>query len=308
MTRIIVAGIGGVGGYFGGLLAKNYYGHDSISVNFLAKGVHLEEIQKNGLKVITTHNEFVARPNVASDKPEILGVADLIIVATKSYDLENVIQQLQPCITQHTIILPLLNGVNNKAIIKGFLPYNIVLDGCVYIVSRLKQAGVVENMGNIQTLYFGLESQDDNRFLLFENIFKQANIEANYSQNISSIIWEKFIFLSPIANATSYFDVTIGELMADPKKQNLIADLINEIIEVAKTKKILIAENIVEKTWNKLKALPFDATSSMHTDFRSKRPNTELESLSGYVIQEAQQNKLRVPTYELVYETLRKKT
>lgn len=307
MTRIIVAGIGGVGGYFGGLLAKNYYGHDSISVNFLARGVHLEEIQKNGLKVITTHNEFVARPNVASDKPEILGVADLIIVATKSYDLENVIQQLQPCITQHTIILPLLNGVNNKSIIKGFLPYNIVLDGCVYIVSRLKQAGVVENMGNIQTLYFGLESHDDNRFLLFENIFKQANIEANYSKNISSIIWEKFIFLSPIANATSYFDVTIGELMADPKKQNLIADLINEIIEVAKTKKILIAENIVEKTWNKLKAIPFDATSSMHTDFRSKRPNTELESLSGYVIQEAQQNKLRVPTYELVYETLRNK-
>ncbi|MBK7469027.1 MAG: hypothetical protein IPJ43_20795 [Saprospiraceae bacterium] len=53
---------------------------------------------------------------------------------------------------------------------------------------------------------------------MLETLFKQANINATLSKNISSIIWEKFIYISPTATATSYFDSSIGEILADPKK------------------------------------------------------------------------------------------
>ena len=43
---IAVMGAGGVGGYFGGLLARA--GH---SVTFIARGPHLEAIQRDGLRV-----------------------------------------------------------------------------------------------------------------------------------------------------------------------------------------------------------------------------------------------------------------
>lgn len=37
-TKILIAGTGGVGGYFGGLLAKEYRENDDIEIYFLSRG------------------------------------------------------------------------------------------------------------------------------------------------------------------------------------------------------------------------------------------------------------------------------
>ncbi|MDP2386671.1 MAG: 2-dehydropantoate 2-reductase N-terminal domain-containing protein [Bacteroidota bacterium] len=113
-AQIIIAGIGGVGGYFGGLLAKHYHDSKNVEIFFLARGQHLEEIKKSGLKVIKGDVEFIAKPTLATNNPSEIGIADLVIITTKTFDLETIIQQLQPCISQDTIILPLLHGVDSK--------------------------------------------------------------------------------------------------------------------------------------------------------------------------------------------------
>lgn len=303
--NITIAGIGAVGGYFGGLLAKHFEGNENVSINFIARGEHLKEIQNHGLKILKGENEIIARPALATDKPSEIGISDFVIVATKSYDLESMIEQMRPCIDQHTIILPLLNGVDSRERIKKLLPNNIVLDGCVYIVSRLKQAGIIENIGNIETLYFGLDNVMTDKLVLLERLFKEANVQATLSQNISTILWEKFIFISPTATATSYFDNTIGELIADPSKIETVTALIEEVKQIAKAKQIVIPYDITEKSLNKLSGMPFAATSSMHSDFQKNKPNTELESLTGYVVNEAKRYHLVMPTYESMYAELK---
>ena len=307
-TKIIIAGIGGVGGYFGGLLAKHFYDKEDVEISFFARGRHLKEIQDNGLKVIQGDSEFIAKPTLATDNPMEIGIADFIIVATKSYDLETIIEQLRPCINLDTIILPLLNGVDSKERIENILPINIVLDGCVYIVSRLKQAGVIENRGNIQTLYFGIDNFVNDKLLMLENLFKDANIEAFLSKNISTIIWEKFIFISPTATATSYFDKCIGELIADQEKLTMTVLLIEEVKQLAKVKQIGISDGITEKTLNKLKTLPFEPTYSLHSDIQNNKPTNELKSLTGYVVSEGRKYNLETPIYIKTYAKLDKKS
>lgn len=307
-TKILMAGIGGVGGYFGGLLAKHFYNKENVEISFVARGEHLKEIQKNGLKVIKGNNEFIAKPTLATDNPAEIGIANFIIIATKSYDLETIIQQLRPCINQDTIILPLLNGVDSKERINNILPDNIVLEGCAYIVSHLRQSGIIENSGNIQTLYFGLDKLIDKRLLLLENLFKEANIEAFLSDNISTIIWEKYIFISPTATTTSYFDKCIGEVLADKEKLKTLGTLIEEVKQLAKAKNIIVSGDITEKTLIKLKALPFEATSSMHRDFKNNHPTNELLSLTGYVVYEGRKYNLEIPTYITTYAELKKKS
>lgn len=305
--KIIIAGIGGVGGYFGGLLAKRFYESDNIEIYFLARGKHLKEIQKNGLKIIKGEIEFIAKPHLATDNPAEIGIADFIVIATKSYDLENIIDQLRPCIHAKTILLPLLNGVDSRERILNMLPENVVLEGCVYIVSRLKQAGVIENSGNIQKLFFGMDNFVEERLIFLEKLFKEANIEAQLSTDISSIIWEKFIFISPTATATSYFDNCIGELIADEEKFKTINILIEEVKQIAKAKLINLSNDITEQTLNKLKALPFQTTSSMHTDFQNNKAVNELKSLTEYVITEGKRYKLETPIYVKSFTSLLKK-
>lgn len=306
-TKIVIAGIGGVGGYFGGLLAKQYENNKEIEIYFFARGENLKEIQKNGLKVIKGETQFNAKPKIATDNPAEIGIADFIIICTKSYDIETVVQQLKLTINRNTIILPLLNGVDSKEKIQKILPENIVLDGCVYIVSRLKQAGIIENIGNIQTLYFGIDNFTNQKLLYLKNIFSKANIEVTLSQNISSIIWEKFIFISATATATAYFDKSIGEVVSEKHIETVTA-LINEVKQVANAKKIVISENITDKTIYKLKSLPFETTSSMHTDFRNKSAFNELESLTAYVIKQGQKYNIKTSTYIKIFNKLKKKS
>ncbi len=304
MKKIIIAGIGGVGGYFGGLLAKHYTNNEEVEINFVARGEHLEAIKKNGLLVKKGEEEFIAKPTLATNEPAEIGIADLIILCTKSYDLESILEQLKPCVNKDTILLPLLNGVDSRARIEKTFPENMVLDGCVYIVSRLTQAGVVENIGNIQTLYFGLDELRSQLLLEYEKLFREAGIEASLSENISTQLWEKFIFLSPIATATSYYDKSIGELLLDNENIETILKLITELKQIADANGIVISEDITEKTLNKIKSLPYGATSSLHSDIKSKKPKNELATLIGYVIDSGKKYGIEVPVYSRIHSSL----
>ncbi len=307
-TTVIIAGIGGVGGYFGGLLARHYTDNDQVEINFLARGQHLKAIQSEGLKVIEPGREWTAKPKLATDNPTEIGRADLIIIATKSYDLESVIRQLKPCITKNTVLLPLLNGVDSKDRIKAIYPENLVLDGCVYIVSRLKKTGVIENSGNIQQLHFGQDQAPNDELLMIEKLLKAAGIDAKLSERSTAVIWEKFIFLSPIATATSFYDQCIGELISDPEKLNTIVSLIEEVKQLAQAKQVLLSDAITEKTIQTLKSLPFETTSSMHSDFKNKKSVTELQSLTEYVVEEGRKYGLEMPVYHQLCVALNKKS
>jgi glucose-6-phosphate isomerase len=58
ITDIAVIGIGGVGGYYGGLLAKRYFESKDVEITFVARGRHLEEIKANGLRVLCEKENF----------------------------------------------------------------------------------------------------------------------------------------------------------------------------------------------------------------------------------------------------------
>lgn len=154
--RLHVVGIGGVGGYFGGLLARRYADDLEVEVRFLARGENLRRIAADGLRVINPDGEFTANPALATDDPVEAGPADVILLCTKSYDLEGTLDPLRPClIPGHTLVVPTLNGVDARDRIEALLPGQPVTNGCVYITSRLVAPGVVENFARNQKMFFG---------------------------------------------------------------------------------------------------------------------------------------------------------
>ena len=302
--KIAIAGIGGVGGFFGGLLAKHYTA-GSTEIFFIARGENEKTIREKGLRMQTMNGEFTVHPALVTSDPGKAGKADLLICCIKGYDLEEAIQQCYPCITKKTIILPLLNGVDARQHIEKIYPDNEVWDGCVYLVSRVTEPGLVKETGNIRKLFFGSENGRTDMLEAAEKIFLDAGIEATWSRNIEETIWEKFLFISPIATLTSYLDKTIAEVFADPKSEKLLQQLLSEINEVAVKKGIVLPENTTAKNIDKMRSLPAGTTSSMHSDFR-KGGRTEVESLTGYVVRLAQTMAVSAPVYFKMFEKLRR--
>jgi len=302
-TKILIAGLGGVGGYFGGYLAKKYVDSDTIDILFLARGEHLRQIKKQGLKIIQGDSQFIAKPTLATDNTADIGTIDYVIIASKSYDLDAILTQLKPTIGPNTILLPLLNGVDAVQRIKEFYPNTTVLEGCVYIIARLKEAGVIENLGNIQTFYFGNEGHNDQKIIALENILIDAGIEAKVSDTIRTIIWQKYIFISPTATATSYFDlpmVALAEQHAETLRQ-----LVSELKAVAQANGISLDPDTTDKIIKRLQAMPSEATSSMHSDYKIQRPQTELEALTGFVVREGHKWEIPTPTYSKIYSEMK---
>ncbi|MNI80289.1 2-dehydropantoate 2-reductase [compost metagenome] len=117
-------------------------------------------------------------------------------------------------------------------------------------------------------------------------------------------IWEKYIFISTTATVTSYYNKTFGEIKKTPECRRSLKRLIEECYTIAEYKKIVMPKDMKKRIWDKFINLPPDTTTSMHSDFVSGKGITEVYSLTGYLIEEAQKYDLVLPKYQEMYKML----
>jgi 2-dehydropantoate 2-reductase len=306
-TRIGILGIGAVGGYFGGLLAHKYHKSETVEIVFIARPKTAAILRKNGLKLITPDHQYTIRPGIIDNDPEIIGVFDFLICCTKSYDLIESLQSIQRCITAKTHILPLLNGVSASNEIRKTVPYASIIDGCVYLVSRLSEPGIVHEAGNIHQLHFGSKTIRPEKLKQLEKIFLDASIECYLSENIEKTIWEKFIYVSSIASITSALNSSIGEILSIENQKIRLTNLINELKSISDALQIDLPDNFTEITLEKISKLPYGSSSSMHADCL-KGGKTEYKTLTEHVIIIGEELKLPTPFYSEISLELKKMT
>jgi len=75
--NILVMGTGGIGGYYGALLAKA-----GQTVTFIARGPHLRAIRAEGLQVRSGYGDIIVKPAMATDELAGLRSPDLILFCT----------------------------------------------------------------------------------------------------------------------------------------------------------------------------------------------------------------------------------
>jgi 2-dehydropantoate 2-reductase len=303
--KTAIVGIGGVGGYYGGLLAKQYADEKNVEIVFIARGNHLEQIKKNGLTLITVKETLIVRPDLATDNPSECGVFDCVIFCVKAYDLENSAELLSPSIGENTLVISLLNGVDNADKLRVILNKGKILNGCVYIGAHIVRPGVVQQEGALNRLFFGSESDEKIDGKKIEAFFGKANIDAQYRADIKDVVWEKYVLISAFASATTYLKKTIRGVLNSENGRELLEKLLSEVFSVANAKQIVLPDNIREQIIAKVSTFPVTTKTSMQMDFE-KGSRAELETFTGYIVREAGKYGISVPTYEKVYAALKK--
>jgi 2-dehydropantoate 2-reductase len=143
--KIAIIGTGGVGGYYGGLLAQD--GHD---VTFIARGAHLKAIQENGLQVKSIHGDFNIKPAQATDDPTQIGPFDLVIFCTKTYSIDEATEQIKPLVGSETTVLPLQNGIDAADRIGAILGMQHLIGGVTWISSAVEAPGVIKQVSQFR--------------------------------------------------------------------------------------------------------------------------------------------------------------
>jgi 2-dehydropantoate 2-reductase len=302
--KIAIVGLGGVGGYYGGLLARHYVHEKGTNIIFIARGAHLDEIKKTGLRVITERDDFMAKPYAATDDPAVIGIMDCVLFCVKGYDLERSAKALSSNVDENTIVISLLNGVDNADRLESILPGKTILNGCVYISSHIDQPGVIKQVGGSCKLFFGSESNAQFDGSGIETLFRSAGIDAEYRNDIQQVVWEKYIFISPFASATTLMDNSIGELLKHDRGKALLGNLFDEVLSVAHAKGIDFSADMKETTIQKALNFPAETKTSLQLDFeRGKR--AELDTFTGFIVNEGNRLGVPVPNHQSVYAELK---
>src|SRR6266849_7654743 len=100
-TKFVVFGAGGVGGYFGAVLARAGY-----SVAFIARGAHLEAIRRSGLHIRSPKGDFNVTPAQVTDNPADVGLVDVVLLGVKAWQVPEAALAMRPLLGPATKVLP----------------------------------------------------------------------------------------------------------------------------------------------------------------------------------------------------------
>jgi 2-dehydropantoate 2-reductase len=304
--RIAIIGLGGVGGYIGAMLAAAYDKSPAAEILFLARGENERTIRRDGIRLITPAGEIKARPSLVTSRTDELGEINLFICCIKHYDLVSSIESLKDCVRDDSQFLPLLNGIDAAQTIRNIYPAQETFEGCIYLISKLISPGVVQQTGSVVQLYFGPGQGKSNARKVAE-ILANGQLNVSLRVDVKEICWEKFFFISSFATITSFLDVPVGEIMRSETNKGLLLGLMQEFLQVSRLEGISFPADIVEKSMARLSALPFEASSSMHADFK-KGKLTELDALTGHVVELGKKHHIPSPVYQMMYDVLHERT
>ena len=297
--KIAVMGTGGVGGYFGGLLARA--GND---VTFVARGAHLEAINAKGLLVESVNDgTFTVHGNAVNDTSE-LGPQDLVLFAVKMYHNSDAIDAVRPMLGADSLVLTLQNGIDNgNQLVEAFGREQVLIGSC-YLEGRIREPGVVTQGGPGRASFGELEPGITERCQKLLAVFQEANWRVDLEENMPGMLWKKFSYLAGSAAVGAATRTLFGEMRTIPETRAVVRGAIEEILEVGRASGAPIMEDSLEWCLTSLDNFPATGMSSLGKDFLEGRP-VELDGLTGTAIRMGREFGVPTPINDTLYGILK---
>jgi 2-dehydropantoate 2-reductase len=291
-------GTGGLGGYYGGLLAAA-----GQEVTFIARGAHLEALRRQGgVRLRAVHGD-VFGPGAATERPS-RGPADLVLFTVKSYDTADAAEAIAPAVGEQTTILSLQNGVDNEEILARIFGADRILGGLVYILSVIEAPGVVTQTGGPRMVTFGeWNGGVSERVTRLEGLFKEAGWLATISVDIAREKWVKFAFICALGGMTALTHLPIGEIRACAPTWAMFRQIVEEVVAVARARGVTLGPEVVDGHLALAMRLEPDGTSSLHYDLTHGK-RLEIEALHGTVVRYGREAGVPTPACAAVYAAL----
>ena len=298
-----ILGIGGVGGYLAGML-----GQVCPHLTLAARGARKESLEKEGLILHSEYKgELRAVPEQVVETGE-LPEQDIIFICVKNYSLEEVCRELGQAVSDRTILIPVMNGVNPGERVRDLLGKGTVVDALIYIVAFANEDFSITQQGDFARLCIGIKNADALQQKKVEEaaaLLTAAGIDFEVAEDIEVEIWRKYILNCAYNVVTAYYDNDIGQLRKEERKAKEYEALVREAEQVALAKGVAIKKEhtdaIIDRFYH---GYADNATSSLQRDIRAGR-RSEADVFSGYIVREAEKYGISVPVSSRMYEKLK---
>jgi 2-dehydropantoate 2-reductase len=277
--KVAILGPGAVGG----VLAVGLVGA-GVEVVCVARPETAELIAAAGLALRRPEGTEAARPEVTSELREPV---ELLLVTVKAPSLDDALDRVHGPVQT---VIPLLNGIEHMAAIRGRLPDSTVVAGSVSLIEAyLERPGVIVQTTPAVVLTLGEEARRPTVELLGRT---GAEVRVNGSE--ARVLWEKLARQAPVAAATTIAQRPIGELRSDPDWRRRLEEAVGETCAVAAAEGVQLSP---EAQLAIIDGMPPRLTSSTARDVTSGRPS-ELDAITGAAVRAGRRVGIPMPALE----------
>ena len=298
--RILVVGVGAIGGYFGGRLLQA--GRD---VTFLVRPRRAAQLAKTGL-VIRSPLGDADLPNPATVAAEELRDRfDLILLSCKAYDLASAADSFAPAVGANTAIVPFLNGMAHMDFLAARFGSGATLGGQCVISTTLDAEGRILHLNDTHLVSFG--ERDGSRSTRAEAIaatMTGARFNSRLSTAILQEMWEKWVFIATTAGITCLMRATVGDIVT-AQGVGLTTSLLDECSAIAAAQGFAPSEPILARSRTMLTAPGSTFAASMLRDIE-RGAATEADHIVGDLLRRGGDGEDRdYPLLQIAYTHLK---
>ena len=280
--RVMVVGVGALGSYFGGALSEA--GHD---VTLLIRNrAHRAAIRDKGLTLVRDGVEARIDPVVVdAEAAHEAGIADIVIVFTKTGATRAALTAAAPVIGTQTRLVTVQNGLGNADALAEFVPIERVIYGTTMAPGDIEAPGVVSTHGAHVT-QFCAASNDPVSLRMAEDLasmLSAAGVETRVNPEVDRVIWAKVSFNCAMNSLCALLGTTPGPLLDSDEMKALVIATVMEGCDVAASLGVEVDRDAVHRTLEMVHREHREHIPSMLVDFRNRQP-TEIGALNGAVV------------------------
>jgi 2-dehydropantoate 2-reductase len=301
--KIGIVGTGAMGSVYAARLGRA--GNEVWAIDTWQE--HVDAIAKGGLALVGPDGDFVADTLQVGRAPADAGPCDLWVVATKAADVDTAVAAITPLLEPDSLVMAFQNGLGAGERVARHVPEEQVLIGIAEgFGSSIPQPGHVHHNGMRLIRIGGLRGGLTERVQRVEQVWRDAGFNVQAFEDIDRMVWEKFLCNVTLSAPTAVFDVTVGELMANPEAWAVALGCTLECYRLGVAKGVDWAfDDPVRYVTEFASTIP-NASPSMRLDQLARR-RSEVDVINGQVVDLSRELGLDAPYNETLCAVLRER-
>ena len=301
--KIAVVGTGAMGSVYAGLLGKA--GHEVWAIDVWQE--HIDAIATTGLSVSGASGSYVVDSIHVGRTPLDAGPCDVWVIATKAADVESAAAAIAPLLQPGNVVMAFQNGLGAGERVARRIPDEHILIGIAEgFGSSVPEPGHVHHEGmrliRIGELHGGLSE----RVQAIERAWHDAGFTVRAFDDVTLMIWEKFLCNVTLSAPCAAFDVTVGDLMANPETWKVALGCTSEAYRLGLAQGIRFTFDDPLRYVTEFAATIPNTSPSMRLDHLARRPS-EIDVINGQVVELSHQLGLEAPYNETLCAVLRRR-
>lgn len=260
-----IVGTGGIGGYYGGCLAKA--GHP---VHFLLHSDY-EYVLKNGLKIDSVNGDFHLEKVSAYKNSQDMPKCDVVLVCLKTIQNHILSSILKPLLHEKTVVVLVQNGMGMEQELSEQLPSTSIVGATAFICTTKVGPGHIHH-AEYGALTLAKHCGDcDEIIRQIASDFENASVNVSVFDDLNSVRWKKLVWNIPYNGLTVVLNAATDTLTNNPDSRKLVIDLMNEVVSAGRTCGAKISDSFIDKMIAMTeKMTPY--SPSMKLDYDARRP------------------------------------